>query len=556
MGEMNRISVLVYCILILLSNSVCFNTDPRWEAYAVNDHPVHNIDTGLDYATIQEVIDAPETLDGHTILVDAGTYYENVLVNKAVSLIGESQHTTTVNGSGDSTCFRVTVDNVSISNFKITGARWAGIYLMFNGTTDRGANNCTIANNTITRNDDGIGIYVDIDSDYSTIEYNNITYNSPNGILLNGGYSYIRGNYLSKNYRAIRIEGSDENVLRNNTLMDSDGFDLSIIGRHLSAFMHDIDTSNTIDGRPIYYLLNQHCVEINASTLPDLGFLGLVNSTDIVVEDMVMDGVDTLFAYVSNSTLQNMVIENSSRLRLMLSTNNVIRRNVIVNNKNGIVFDDCSSNIVVENIIENSQFSGIGALLSSGNFIYRNNFINNSVQVICTQNNVWDDGYPSGGNYWSDYAGSDGDGDGIGDTPYIIDENDRDRYPLMDPLIHDVAITEVTPDEFSAWRFGKLSISVTVENYGFYPETFVVTLKANTITIGNQTVVNLEPATTKTLTFTWDIGFVLGDYWITATATAAPGETKTSDNTYTDGKVHVSPGGTFCNFQPLYIGPS
>jgi len=48
--------------------------------------------------------------------------------------------------------------------------------------------------------------------------------------------------------------------------------------------------------------------------------------------------------------------------------------------------------------------------------------------------NIWDDGYPSGGNYWSDYAGVDADGDGIGDTPYIIDDNNIDHYPLMDPF--------------------------------------------------------------------------------------------------------------------------
>jgi hypothetical protein len=56
--------------------------------------------------------------------------------------------------------------------------------------------------------------------------------------------------------------------------------------------------------------------------------------------------------------------------------------------------------------------------------------------------NVWDDGYPSGGNYWSDYTGADvksgpnqdlPGSDGIGDTPYIIDANNTDRYPLMNP---------------------------------------------------------------------------------------------------------------------------
>jgi nitrous oxidase accessory protein NosD len=62
-----------------------------------------------------------------------------------------------------------------------------------------------------------------------------------------------------------------------------------------------------------------------------------------------------------------------------------------------------------------------------------NNFVNNNVQVYSTSDsaNIWDGGYPSGGNFWSDYNGTDANHDGIGDTPYIIDANNTDHYPLM-----------------------------------------------------------------------------------------------------------------------------
>jgi parallel beta-helix repeat protein len=103
--------------------------------------------------------------------------------------------------------------------------------------------------------------------------------------------------------------------------------------------------------------------------------------------------------------------------------------------------------IVTKNTIKNGNIGislGWGA---SDNKIYHNNFIDNKKQVYIdathgTVVNVWDDGYPSGGNYWSDYTGADVKSgpnqdlprsDSIGDTPYIIDANNVDHYPLMNP---------------------------------------------------------------------------------------------------------------------------
>ena len=125
------------------------------------------------------------------------------------------------------------------------------------------------------------------------------------------------------------------------------------------------------------------------------------------------------------------------------------RSNVTIKNTNikgfdlGIWFYSSSNNNTVsENNITNNGY-GIGFSSSSNNSIYHNNFVNNTDQVYTyNSTNVWDNDYPSGGNYWSDYfdvdlkSGPNQDelgSDGICDTPYVISEYDRDRYPALKP---------------------------------------------------------------------------------------------------------------------------
>jgi parallel beta-helix repeat protein len=108
----------------------------------------------------------------------------------------------------------------------------------------------------------------------------------------------------------------------------------------------------------------------------------------------------------------------------------------------GIYLGSSSYNSISGNNIANNGY-GIWLEYSSNNSIYHNNFVDNAFQVY-TENsvNVWDDGYPSGGNYWSDYTSVDlysgpyqneTGSDGIGDTLYTIDAYNRDNYPLMSP---------------------------------------------------------------------------------------------------------------------------
>ena len=104
-------------------------------------------------------------------------------------------------------------------------------------------------------------------------------------------------------------------------------------------------------------------------------------------------------------------------------------------------------NRISGNCISNNQVGVQLETYSDNNMIYHNFFINNTVQLVnyyfgdsCAE--FWDNGYPSGGNYWSDYSGIDlnsGSGqnesgsDGIGDVPYTLDQKNIDHYPLMEP---------------------------------------------------------------------------------------------------------------------------
>jgi len=148
-----------------------------------------------------------------------------------------------------------------------------------------------------------------------------------------------------------------------------------------------------------------------------------------VITNNNYDGI-SFYSSSSNVVSGNVITNNYDGISFYSSSSNVVSGNVITNNYDGISFYYSSNNLISNNTVTNNNYYGISlALYSNNNTIYHNNFVNNIDQVWSDSVNVWD--YSHEGNFWSYYIGQDLNGDGIGDTPYVIDVNNQDNHPLM-----------------------------------------------------------------------------------------------------------------------------
>ena len=168
--------------------------------------------------------------------------------------------------------------------------------------------------------------------------------------------------------------------------------------------------------------------------------VSLFGVSNVTVKNMSIRGFGCgmyLFWASQNVVAGNNITGNNwLGLRLYFSSNNsMCDNNILANKDDGIRFEFSSNynNIVGNNIMANNWL-GIYLDSSCTNSFYHNNLANNANQVSVDPHglpphNVWDNGME--GNYWSNYIGADSNYDGVGDTPYTIDSNNTDHYPLV-----------------------------------------------------------------------------------------------------------------------------
>ncbi|MCK4478194.1 right-handed parallel beta-helix repeat-containing protein [Candidatus Bathyarchaeota archaeon] len=347
----------------------------------VSVFPVYTINSTLGYKTIQEAINANETLEGHTIFVSSGTYYENVELNKSVSLMGEDRETTIIDGNGTLSVLKVVADNVNVTNFTLRNGEVDGIFV-------ENASHCHLKNNII--DEVAWGIVLE-NSNFTEVSNNNIT-----------GCPWV----------GISLESSNHNIISRNNITDN----WSGIELWRSSY-------NNVSGN--------HLAENEASILYAYSDYNTFSENNIENTDSI--GIGSGTSDYNNVFGNNITAFNG--IWLDSSYGNNISGNKITGENTGIYLGFSDGNSVSANhVIENNE--GMSIYESYYNDIYHNNFINNKIQVDTSYSvNTWDDGYPSGGNFWSNYNGNDLDHDGIGDIPFVIDVNNTDHYPLMKPLL-------------------------------------------------------------------------------------------------------------------------
>ena len=332
-----------------------------------------------DYPTIQEAIDAAQT--GDTVYVYSGTYYENVMVDKTINLIGQNRDTTIIK---DATKYDFTVwivaSWVNITGFTINGSvngNRCVVYIMESYNT--------ISENTILVNVPAGALACTGLFTYTTISGNNIL-SSENGIFLAGSHNRVENNYFESYDTSIfLVESSDNIIMGNEFNFGGFGIDIGYGTCNNNKIIKNIFYTNDF-GIHIMNSVYNNIFDNNIS-LADYGIC-LDNSS-------------------GNNITSNTIIRNDGcGIHIMNSVYNNIFDNNISLNDHGIVIGNSNRNNITGNTVISNRHGLHLEWDSNGNTINNNDILENEIGIYLDQsssNNITDNTMKDDGIFISGY---------------------------------------------------------------------------------------------------------------------------------------------------------
>ncbi|MEM5772022.1 MAG: NosD domain-containing protein [Candidatus Aenigmatarchaeota archaeon] len=320
----------------------------------------------------------------------------------------EGEYVLTTNLTSDSICIRITASNVILDG--------AGYWINRTG----GSGNA-------------YGIYV-YNVENVTIKNVNVA-NWTYGIYLySSSNNTLTNNTANSNWNGIYLLSSSNNTLTNNT-MNNNLFNFGIWGDDISHYYQDIDTSNIVDGKSIYYWTNEkyapnNCkdAEINEST--NAGFVALIGCDNITVKNLnlsknfygillvnttnskilnnigILNFLGIYLSSSSNNTLTNNTASSNSETGIHLdsSSNNTLTNNIANSNSYGIYLDSSSNNTLTNNTASSNSETGIHLDSSSNNTLTNNNASSNNNTGIylssSSNNNIYNNFFNNTNNFY------------------------------------------------------------------------------------------------------------------------------------------------------------
>jgi len=370
--------------------------------------------------------------------------------------------------------------------------------------------------------------------------------------------------------------GSYGNVIENNTVNDKTLVYLENVSEYSvneagqvvlvncdNIRVENLDLSNTTIGVQLYGTVNSNIVQ-NKMTNNSIGmYLSRSSNHNSILKNNITNnwgGIEIGASNYNSISWNNITRNKEFGIRLHASSNSIFRNTIMGHNFAGISSYDSSNSSIVRNTITNNGI-GVRLVRSRHNEIYHNSFIENENQVSVELGyaNIWDNNYPSSGNYWSHYNGTDlfknqhqneTGSDGIGDTPMIINEDNQDRYPLMNPptftyafVLHvasafggttqpepgnhtynEVLYTSVTAIPFSDYVFHRWMLDnrsagssnpvhILMDNNRILKPVFVRISGQNEHVDWNRTYGTVNQDHAHSVIQTNDGGFAMGGYW-------------------------------------------